>query len=552
MDSSPEGPYNPKPGLPGGGGSYTGYGVPAFDINNLPSVASWNKYGEIVALPNPFKKADGTKISSETQWPERRTEIKKILEYYFTGPYPPQPDEVTISGAGATGTGSLTVTVTGNNGRTGSFTVTLTLPSVAPDGQPPSTTNKVPLVLIFGGATNAVVRDNGYAQISFSQNANANYLTNANNIAQKIWDYPSNDPNLPSALVMDAWRAARIIDALEKGAGGGVVDPRQVCVIGSSIGGKGTLNIGAFAESMTGNQIAVTFPLLTCSPGMPVERFVSTVYKNLYYYKNLETAGGTARLLMVPPGGVEGTDYDFARPIRNGIQTWTQAFYAPGEQPYDFTPRFSQFEEIHKDWRTNGIHRPDDNFGLAGTAPFDSHFLAALVAPRGLVVIGATQDNWDNAESAYMSYLATREVYDFLGVNDNIGARFYDTLHATATWDYYNLIDFGNMYFNRTFGTTYTRQEGTGTYPEITDTVAFTDQDPRYYNAADEPFASHAYTWFDPRSRDPAGVMEYTKLNWANPKKPVGSSVAAIVKAYFDESTNAGKVLPESVFLPEE
>jgi hypothetical protein len=534
---SPKGPFAPGGGLPGGGDYVARSSVPPFDINNLPTVADWNAYGEIVAIPNPFVKADGTEIGSESQWPERSAEIRKILEYYYCGVYPPQPESVVISDAGATGAGNLVITV-GGNGRRTSFTGTLTLPSAAPNGQALGAANKAPLVILVGASGTAFVA-NGYATITFSTDT-----VNAYGIVRDIWPYSDTDPSRPSALVQDAWKAARIIDAVEAGAGGGVLDADKIIVTGMSRNGKDALYIGAFAESMTGKRIAVTDPAVTCAGGVPIERFVSTTTtKKSYYYIDLgNTLGGTPFAQVVAPG-TPGSTW---RNLRNGIQT---NIHGRQEQAEWYGRRFQSFIDTHPNWNTNLYHEAT-SYGLAGTTPFDSNFLTALVAPRGLVIHDVWEDIWSNAEGVYMNYLATKEVYDFLGADQNIGFRFYDVSHSMPTRDYYDIIDFANMYFNRTAGTDYARLEGQGTYPAITDNAWFQDKDPLYYSASDEPDPEHAVTWYDPRSRDPSGVMEYTKLNWASPGKPAGSSVAAKVKAYFD--ANPGLAAPGSIFLPEQ
>jgi endo-1,4-beta-xylanase len=534
---SPSGPFAPGGGLPGGGDYVARSSVPPFDIDNLPSVDDWNDYGEIVAMPNPFVKADGTEIATEAEWPERRAEIRKILEYYYCGTYPSQPSGVEISDAGAAGSGNHVITVNGN-GRSTSFSGTLTVPATAPNGQPVSATNKAPLVILVG-ANGAAFPPNGYATITFSTNT-----VNPYGIVRDIWPYSDLDPSRPSALLQDAWKAARIIDAVEAGAGGGVLDADKILATGASRNGKDALYMGAFAESMTGKRIAVTDPAVTCAGGMPIERFVSTTTtKKSYYYIDMgNTYGGTPFARVVAPGTAGST----WRNLRNGIQT---NIHGRQEQAEWYGRRFQGFIDTHPGWNTNLYHEAT-SFGLAGTTPFDSHFLAALVAPRGLVTHDVWEDIWSNAEGVYMSYLATKEVYDFLGADQNIGFRFYDVGHSMPTRDMYDIVDFANMYFNRTAGTDYVRLEGQATYPPITDNALFQDKDPLYYSASAEPDPEHAVTWYDPRSRDPSGVMEYTKLNWASPKKPAGSSVAAKVKAHFD--AHPGEALPGSIFLPEQ
>jgi hypothetical protein len=88
----------------------------------------------------------------------------------------------------------------------------------------------------------------------------------------------------------------------------------------------------------------------------------------------------------------------------------------------------------------------------------------------------------------------------------------------------YDLVDFGNLYFNRTFDKNWRRTYNTTQYP-VTPLNSFLDKDPLFNGGT-------AANWFDPKAKSPAGDLEYLKINWAAPNKPAGSSVAEIVAAY--------------------
>ena len=61
--------------------------------------------------------------------------------------------------------------------------------------------------------------------------------------------------------------------------------------------------------------------------------------------------------------------------------------------------------------------------------PFDCHFLKALVAPRVLFVSEAASDLWGNPIGSWQTSVAAKEVYKFLGAEDNICWYFRNGFH---------------------------------------------------------------------------------------------------------------------------
>lgn len=53
--------------------------------------------------------------------------------------------------------------------------------------------------------------------------------------------------------------------------------------------------------------------------------------------------------------------------------------------------------------------------------PIDHHQLAALIAPRALLVIGNTDYEWLADESGYVSSVAARKVWEQFGIADRMG-----------------------------------------------------------------------------------------------------------------------------------
>lgn len=61
--------------------------------------------------------------------------------------------------------------------------------------------------------------------------------------------------------------------------------------------------------------------------------------------------------------------------------------------------------------------------------PFDEHMLKALVAPRILLDTQALSDAWANPAGTYLTHLAAREAYRFLGAEENLLIHYRDGYH---------------------------------------------------------------------------------------------------------------------------
>jgi hypothetical protein len=531
------GTLTPGPGAPVGSGINSGgiyaTSVPSFDINALPSVAYWNnEFGEIVNLPNPFTFADGSGVYNVADWELRKVEILKILEYYLTGTMSPLPTEVSVTGGNADGSGTYTVEVHAN-GRVGTFTLTINLPTstngagdiVGPNGLPVSTANPVPALLGNLGP----FRPNGYATIS----SGATGSDGLAGLVQDLFQYDNSSLDRPSSLIRAAWVTGRIIDAIEKGAGHGLIDPTKLLTTGVSRGGKLALYQGAFAKSMLGTQIAVTNPTSSGANGVALERVLGLPFKEYYWTQSLDTKGGTELIRLFPPG--ERPSLVRIDPERRGSIQSMPSIMGDGGGNW-VSPRFKQFTNMYSEWKVNKDNARANYFGITGSAPFDAHFMTSLVAPRGLYICDGWRSPWTNPDANYLGYLATREVYDFLDAYDNIGIRLYNVTHSNPAWEQWDFLDFANIYFNDhtdTHGAPYARLETTGatlTYPVQTDVKYFIDEDPAYASDLDAYGQANIATWYDPRNKDGKNRYDFLKLNWANPKKGLGASVADIVR----------------------
>jgi hypothetical protein len=88
-----------------------------------------------------------------------------------------------------------------------------------------------------------------------------------------------------------------------------------------------------------------------------------------------------------------------------------------------------------------------DFIGREETLPFDQHSLKAMVAPRPLLTTESLDDPWANPEGTWQSHRAAREVYGFLGAEENIEIQFRHGPHDHALVDWVALLDFMDVHF---------------------------------------------------------------------------------------------------------
>lgn len=88
--------------------------------------------------------------------------------------------------------------------------------------------------------------------------------------------------------------------------------------------------------------------------------------------------------------------------------------------------------------------------GTEHQLPFDQHSLKALVAPRALFSSEALGDLWANPSGTWETYLAARDIYRFLGVDDRIGIWFRSGGHNHGIEDWRAFLDFADwQFFNK-------------------------------------------------------------------------------------------------------
>jgi hypothetical protein len=204
-------------------------------------------------LPDPFRRLNGTRITTKADWRCQRAQIKEMAERYVYGDKPVKPQSVT----GTVSNTSISVTVT-HNGRSASFSAGVQLPS----GNGP-----FPAVVVLGGfgADTATIRSAGAAVINYDPLAvgrEGTPRTNKQGAFYTIYGATSGT----GLLAAWAWGVSRIIDVIEQ-SGGNILRADATGVTGCSRYGKGAFVIGAFDQ-----RIALTMPIESGSAGAPIFR----------------------------------------------------------------------------------------------------------------------------------------------------------------------------------------------------------------------------------------------------------------------------------------
>jgi hypothetical protein len=229
------------PGGAGAGGGSSGTGTwgqaenPSADcpVGTLPAVGSLTANAK---LPDPFKKMDGTRITTRSEWRCRRQEILKQAYAFIWGDKPvPAASNVT----GTVSNTSISVQVTGGMANA-SFNLTVNMNGA---------TAPAPAIIGYGGLSGMPV-PSGVATITFTavESTGGSGAKNGPFFSY----YGSN--HAAGYLTAQAWQISRVLDVLEKNPN--IIDPRRVAVTGCSRWGK-----GAFVAGMLDNRIALTIPV---------------------------------------------------------------------------------------------------------------------------------------------------------------------------------------------------------------------------------------------------------------------------------------------------
>jgi hypothetical protein len=199
-----------------------------------------------------------------------------------------------------------------------------------------------------------------------------------------------------------AWGVSKILDALEIGAALELnINPENNIMTGVSRWGKAAAVAGAFDK-----RIKVTAPSCSGSGGIASFRYKS-----------------------------EGKTYDYTSigitdPYKMTTNEPLGSLQSPAERHW-FNDNFLNFKDIN-------------------CLPFDQHLLAALCAEKDrylFITASYLYEDWTNPPGMWATYLAAKEVFDYLGISDNIAVHIHKQGHMVTDEDMVYLLDYCDYHF---------------------------------------------------------------------------------------------------------
>lgn len=334
------------------------------------------EYRVIEKLKSPFVFNDGTPVRTPADWPRRRQELIKTAAELQYGKLPPEPEFLEVDLLYRGQPGKLDTYRIRTGTREHPVWFTMIVYTTKAPGKRP--------VVISGDGCYGFMNDLKVARL-FTDNGVILVKFNRTEIVPDVRGLPRNSPIHEAypdgnftTIAAWAWGYSRVVDALEKL---GIADMDNIAFTGLSRGGKTSLLAGALDE-----RAAIVNTEAPC-------------------------AGGSCfRIAM-------------------------KAITEDGEEK-----RSEELEDILKnfpDWFTPEMQ---NYVGKVTELPFDEHELKALVAPRILFDSEAKSDIWAGPLGAYQSNIGAREVYKFLGAEENLLWYWRDGYHDQTMEDFEMLL----------------------------------------------------------------------------------------------------------------
>lgn len=335
-------------------------------------------------LPDPFLLNNGKRVETVEDWRVRRQEIiDTAVQLEFDG-MPPKPDRLEVEQLTYSGWGKHKANCYRVHCIVGEKDFTYCFTTYQPEKE-----GKYPF-LITGDAMyyrkldDQVIEEanrRGFIVVKFNR---TEFAPDIYEDVRETGIYKLFEGRRFSAISAWAWGYHRTIDALIK-LNYDYFDTSIIAIAGHSRGGKTALLAAATDER-------ITFVNPSCS---------GTHGCGCYRFHQVETEG-------------EYNDMESEK-LKN-------LFY--GGVPY---------------WMGDGLK---EYIGREQDLPHDMHFIKALVAPRYLFETNGYADIWANPRGSYISHLAVKEVYKFLGKEENCQTYYREGGHGHLYGDFMAYLDF--------------------------------------------------------------------------------------------------------------
>ena len=371
--------------------------MPYSEINE--STTKITKYELFGKLPDTFLFNDGTRVKTESDWQRRRKELFETTVNLQFGGMPPEPEFLEVEPLCCGGIDIFRIK-TGRKNAPVTFDMYMFRACSARKDAPVIISGDMCFPRMFKKEMIETITKNDINFVMFNRTELAPDVSSydlqetkngRNELGRKIWDslqdgncggqlksaYPDYTFGAISAW---AWGYSRCVDALEIL---GNVDLDMIAFTGHSRGAKTAALAGAVDE-----RAKIVNPNATCCGG----------YSGYRIYIEAENEKGDIK---------------------------------PSE-------RLDNIFHFFPAWMGQGMKQ---YIGNEQKLPFDSHDFKAMVAPRILYVSEAAHDIMGNPVGSYQTTMAAKEVYKFLGCEENLFWSFRSGPHDQKVEDIAQLVN---------------------------------------------------------------------------------------------------------------
>lgn len=363
----------------------------ALNFRNRYELPQPSEFTQTIEMPDPYLFLDGRRVTTPEEFKERMEEMKYMYEYYMYGPMPDAKKErVTYS----VQENEMTVTV--NNGeREVSYKVTLALPTKKIYEKSPV------LFSVFGLMKPDYANERGYAVIFINPIEIAADNSSRTGVFYELYPYGKTWKEQTGVLTAWGWSVSKTIDALEVGAAQELgLTTTDFLLTGVSRFGKAAAVAGALEK-----RIKITAPACSGAGGMALYRYVS-----------------------------EGRVFDY-RKIGRGNE------YICGKN--------EPLSCLRSDAESHWFNENFQGFQNEWVMPLEQYMLSALCGRGGryLFISGSYCDeDWVNANAMWMNYLASKDLFAYMGIFDHLAVCLHETGHMVTLQDLVYLLDFADYH----------------------------------------------------------------------------------------------------------